>query len=288
MINIPTTVKKIGKFAFLNCKKLESISFCQNSELIEIEEKAFSGTIIQTINIPQNVQKVHKSAFDSCRKLKIIDLPEHLKFITLNNIIFSKFKYETKLCDHEFSYKFINSYLHTFNNYCNFNGNKPLNINKCKLSDVVLKHKKMFPDFFEYIKEINESYPEEFKNIPLIKQLSTNNNLSLVFLCGKSFIEKPGIYSFHLHGTMMPSVRDFNTGFICFDNSNKDKFIDNFEILLHYLLINNPLYKDIEELNQNNIEFTRKLKDKVGASCAIVIEPENEIDKTPGSRKKKW
>ena len=84
----------------------------------------------------------------------------------------------------------------------------------------------------------------------MIKQLSTNNNLSLVFLCGKSFIEKPGIYSFHLHGTMMPSVRDFNTGFICFDNSNKDKFIDNFEILLHYLLINNPLYKDIEELNK--------------------------------------
>lgn len=83
---------------------------------------------------------------------------------------------------------------------------------------------------------------------------------------------------------MTPCVRDFNTGFICFDEKSKSKFPENFENLIQYLLINNPLYKDIDEIKHNNIEFTRKLTNKVDASCALVIEPENEISKNPGSR----
>lgn len=187
-----------------------------------------------------------------------------------------------------FEFRFIqkysqnNSILHSFNNHIILNGSKSFNNNKLK--NEVVKYKKKYLDFFNYIEEINKVYPDEFKSVPLLIQLSVNNNLSLVFLCGKSFIEKPGIYSFHLHGTMTPCVRDFNTGFICFDEKSKSKFPENFENLIQYLLINNPLYKDIDEIKHNNIEFTRKLTNKVDASCALVIEPENEISKNPGSR----
>ncbi|KAK8857443.1 hypothetical protein M9Y10_015848 [Tritrichomonas musculus] len=331
---------------------------------------------------------MHESALNNCQKLKVIDIPEELNFNLSNNAFFSKFRYLTKLKDHQFgniiqkagiltflcyhekslqnaineldlpktaniqkmfwskfsvklndffncmnncdiyllqpsiglmcAYRIIeqklllndmylelldpsncskfefnfirkysdqNSFLHNFNSYCNFTGNKSINIYDCKLSKEIDKHKETFPDFFEYVEEINDSYPEVFKQIPLIKQLAVNNNLSLVFLCGKSFIEHPGKYSFHLHGTMMPCVRDFNTGFICFNEKNKSKFPDNFENVLQYILQNNPLYKNVNELNNDNIEFTRRLTNKVSISNALVIEPENEINKTPGSKK---
>ena len=192
----------------------------------------------------------------------------------------------------KFEFNFIKKYsdpgssLHVFKNYCNFNGCKTLDMQKCKLSAEISKRTQKYPDFFNYIHKINESYPEVFKSIPLLNQLSVNNNLSLVFLCGRSFIEKPGIYSFHLHGTMTPCIRDFNTGFICFNETSKDKFPENFNILLQYLLDNNPLYQDIEKINQDNVEFTRNLTSKVSASCGFVLEAENEIGKNPGSKKR--
>lgn len=47
---------------------------------------------------------------------------------------------------------------------------------------MIKEHQKKCPDFFEYTNEINESYPDEFQKIPLLKQLFAHNNLSLVFL----------------------------------------------------------------------------------------------------------
>ena len=85
---------------------------------------------------------------------------------------------------------------------------------------------------------------------------------------------------------MTSCVRDFNTGFICFDKRNNNQFPENFDNLLDCLLKNNPLYAIIEELNTNNIKLTLKLTNKVGASCGIVLETECEVSKTPGSKKK--
>ena len=88
--NIPSTVKVIGKMAFIGCNNLKNISIPEGVN--EIGEKAFMNTEITEIKIPQNVKTIGNSAFEECRNLKNIEIPDNV--ITIGN---STFHYCTQL-----------------------------------------------------------------------------------------------------------------------------------------------------------------------------------------------
>lgn len=77
---IPEGVKKIGKKAFLDQKKMVSIKLPES--LVRIDEMAFYNCYgLKEVVFPKNVESVGKYAFLSCEKLKQVHLNEGLKFI---------------------------------------------------------------------------------------------------------------------------------------------------------------------------------------------------------------
>ena len=68
--------------------------------------------------------------------------------------------------------------------------------------------------FYRFVQRYHSNYPECFSQIPFLEQVSCNRNLAIVFLCGNTYIDNPGIDSFHLSGTMTPSLRLYNTGYL--------------------------------------------------------------------------
>ncbi|MGB4649815.1 MAG: leucine-rich repeat domain-containing protein [Clostridiaceae bacterium] len=91
---VPSVLREIGDFAFYGCTSLKNpdlfkhtnlqkigcCAFCGcgfatlnlPDTLMVIEEKAFSGSMIQTIIIPDSVYLVGQGAFQSCKKLKSV------------------------------------------------------------------------------------------------------------------------------------------------------------------------------------------------------------------------
>lgn len=85
-ITFPSTLKKIGKWAFEGCKNLKSVQL--NDGLQEIGNHAFGGCFnLENILFPDSVLEVGKVAFISCVKIKTIKLPKNLK--TISNYLFS-------------------------------------------------------------------------------------------------------------------------------------------------------------------------------------------------------
>ena len=79
---------------------------------------------------------------------------------------------------------------------------------------------------------------------------------------------------------MNQSVRDFNTGFISLqgdpkiDSSFKKQFLEIFDFLKR----NNPLYEGIDSLREDTMaKFVLTLKDKVGASEAILLPDQSDL-----------
>jgi len=100
-IDLPTTIKKIGEFAFAN-SGLESVNVPDSVEIIEmgafnlctnlkevklsanlkfLGEASFAFSAIEEIVIPNTLETIEYSTFSECRKLKSIKLPENLKAI---------------------------------------------------------------------------------------------------------------------------------------------------------------------------------------------------------------
>lgn len=84
-VTIPSTVEKIGEFAFFGCKNLKKVTL--NEGLKEINNLAFADTNIEEITIPSTVEEIEHSAFFMCYNLKIVTLNEGLKGI--NNLAFN-------------------------------------------------------------------------------------------------------------------------------------------------------------------------------------------------------
>ena len=98
-INLPYTVKEIGKGAFMNCSNLEKINFnkvykihdkafcnCVSLKHIDIRDtvvllgdNAFSNTRIKEANIPNSVSKFGKEIFSSNDELEKIYLPSTMR-----------------------------------------------------------------------------------------------------------------------------------------------------------------------------------------------------------------
>ena len=65
-IVIPKGIKTIGNKAFQSCRKLRSVTFEENSQLVTIDEGAFSGSALKNIIIPKSVTNIEKEAFYRC------------------------------------------------------------------------------------------------------------------------------------------------------------------------------------------------------------------------------
>ena len=133
-------------------------------------------------------------------------------------------------------------------------------------------------DFQIAIDSYCSEWPEEFKSIPTATQIKINSCLSLIFLCGTTPIDKPGISSLHLNGTMAAQVRRINTGFIkVWQNPNN--FEEEIVNTLHYLKSNNILYQNIDKIpetstSQFTIELIEKMKSIAGLHIREEFEPE--------------
>ena len=82
-LSVPSTLKTIGRAAFWNCDKLETINLENGIE--NIGQWAFEGcTKLSQITLPKSVKKIGHGAFESCTKLSEIIIPSKVKAIGEN------------------------------------------------------------------------------------------------------------------------------------------------------------------------------------------------------------
>jgi hypothetical protein len=77
-VSIPASVRSIGKKAFLNCDRLESVTFAEGSQLTSIGDDAFDGcNNLATVTFAEGSQltSIGGGAFNACNNLTSIDLP---------------------------------------------------------------------------------------------------------------------------------------------------------------------------------------------------------------------
>ncbi len=97
-VEVPDTVKKISRMAFLSCDKLENVKLSDNLESIggfafygneslkkitipdsvtSIDEEAFSGcSTMDEVKLSKNIDKISEYTFSNCQSLKEIEIPE--------------------------------------------------------------------------------------------------------------------------------------------------------------------------------------------------------------------
>lgn len=85
---IPSYIKYIEPYCFSCSKKLKTIEFEPDSQLVSIGKYAFSQTSINKILIPKSVQNIGKNAFYSCLELEFVLLPENPFFQVINKDMF--------------------------------------------------------------------------------------------------------------------------------------------------------------------------------------------------------
>ena len=102
-VEIPNTVKEIGRGAFMFCPNLEYIKFPEGLEILE-ENVAQSGVVLkkvvlqnglkeikraalrcnlqlQSVELPEGLEIIGEGAFYNCKSLRTITIPSTLKFI---------------------------------------------------------------------------------------------------------------------------------------------------------------------------------------------------------------
>lgn len=72
-INIPSTVKTIGKAAFGGCSNLTEVNFANNAQLETIEDWAFAATPLKSFYVPLSVTKIGTGILAGCDSLFEID-----------------------------------------------------------------------------------------------------------------------------------------------------------------------------------------------------------------------
>ncbi|MDD2961717.1 MAG: leucine-rich repeat protein [Muribaculaceae bacterium] len=77
---MPTTVRKIGIYAFANSKLLTSITF--SGEITDIGDYAFFNCeLLESFNIPNTIETIRSSTFFLCKSLKSVVIPNSVKSI---------------------------------------------------------------------------------------------------------------------------------------------------------------------------------------------------------------
>ena len=79
-VKIGEGIKRIGKFAFANCRQLVSVEFENDKYLSEIGVGAFYNCInLFNLSIPINIKKIEKAAFANCFSLSSVKIPSQAK-----------------------------------------------------------------------------------------------------------------------------------------------------------------------------------------------------------------
>ena len=73
-IHIPEQVKSIDQSAFVNCRKLNKITFAPG--IMTIGSNAFSGSGLKKVFLPNTIETIGSSAFSYCADLEEISFPE--------------------------------------------------------------------------------------------------------------------------------------------------------------------------------------------------------------------
>ena len=73
-IRLPRCLRKVGKFAFVNCKRLKNISFDTDSILEEIGVQAFYGAGLESFAALPSLRKIDSMAFAECSALRDLRL----------------------------------------------------------------------------------------------------------------------------------------------------------------------------------------------------------------------
>ncbi len=82
-ISIPKTVKTIGKNAFSEANKLETITFAEGSQLTSIGEHAFDTcSTLKSIALPNGFKTIGEAAFADCKALKTVEAGNSLEEIS--------------------------------------------------------------------------------------------------------------------------------------------------------------------------------------------------------------
>ena len=81
-LHIPSTIQKIGNYAFSECSVLEFVTFEANSQLTVVETSAFYNcTSLAAISLPDSTTNIQEGAFLGCSSLSSITLPMSLTVI---------------------------------------------------------------------------------------------------------------------------------------------------------------------------------------------------------------
>lgn len=88
-VTIPSSIREIERYAFEGCKKLKSVQFSDDSELLYINNYAFFESSISDINIPPHVKQIGAYAFNSCKKLKSVNFSENSELRLIDSYSFS-------------------------------------------------------------------------------------------------------------------------------------------------------------------------------------------------------
>ena len=85
-VKLPTTLKTIGKYAFVNCLKLKTLSFSNGLETIR--EGAFDNCeALMSVRLPETLKTLERKAFYGCSSLKCIDVPASVT--SFGDLVFS-------------------------------------------------------------------------------------------------------------------------------------------------------------------------------------------------------
>lgn len=74
---IPSTLKKIPNYAFIDCCNLTDVSFEEGIE--EIGVSAFVGSGITNAILPESVKILRHDAFCNCLNLSVFSLPDNIQ-----------------------------------------------------------------------------------------------------------------------------------------------------------------------------------------------------------------
>ena len=81
-IEIPSTVKRIGDYAFEECKSLEKVDLSRCSNLRKLERKLFAKSENLTeVLLPEGLTEIVADAFYYCESLKHIEIPSTVETI---------------------------------------------------------------------------------------------------------------------------------------------------------------------------------------------------------------
>lgn len=70
-VEIPASVRHIGKEAFRGCQELKQVIFAAGSGLESIDELCFAYSGAQNIDVPQSLRTIARNAFKGCANMKL-------------------------------------------------------------------------------------------------------------------------------------------------------------------------------------------------------------------------